>query len=232
MKITPIDVRKKKFKKSFRGYDCEEVSAFLSSLSREWERLQAECRLLREEKTKTKKDLEKLKEVEGTMFKALKNAESAGTDVVRKAHQTADFQMRETKIKAEALLQRARERSGKIVEETKKESYRILQNLQQEIRSILYTYESVKEEKESLVRNVQTLVEGVLKKTGVLSEKVKTSRLQEKAATASAFQVRLEDSIDALQEEINNASFQSSAPSGGAEKKGLSDRTGSFFDDL
>ena len=39
MKITPLEIRQKNFEKKLRGYDKDEVSAFLLSLSNEWERL-------------------------------------------------------------------------------------------------------------------------------------------------------------------------------------------------
>lgn len=229
MKITPIDLRKKKFKKGFRGYDCEDVSAFLASLSKEWERLQAECRSLVEERNRMKRDLEKLRDVEATMFKALKNAENAGTDVVQKANTHADIQIRETKMRAESMLQKAKERAIKILEETRRESYKILQNLQQEIRSILYTYESVKEEKEHLVRDIKLLVEGVLKKAGTLNEKVQKSRLQEKVSKAESFQLRVEDRVAALQEEVDQVLI---SPVTGELKASHVSKRENFFDDL
>ena len=39
MKITPLEIRQKTFEKKLRGYDKEEVDAFLMSLSQEWETL-------------------------------------------------------------------------------------------------------------------------------------------------------------------------------------------------
>jgi len=36
MNITPIEIRKKEFEKAFRGYEKEEVDAFLQALSQEW----------------------------------------------------------------------------------------------------------------------------------------------------------------------------------------------------
>ena len=36
MNITPLEIRQKEFEKGFRGYDNDEVSAFLNSLSIEW----------------------------------------------------------------------------------------------------------------------------------------------------------------------------------------------------
>ena len=42
--ITPIEIRKQSFRKSLRGYDTEEVHAFLQTLSDEWEQQQHEMR--------------------------------------------------------------------------------------------------------------------------------------------------------------------------------------------
>ena len=42
MKITPLEIRQKSFERNFRGYDKEEVDAFLASLSQEWERISEE----------------------------------------------------------------------------------------------------------------------------------------------------------------------------------------------
>ena len=39
MRITPLDIRQKTFEKNFRGYEKDEVNAFLLTLSQEWERV-------------------------------------------------------------------------------------------------------------------------------------------------------------------------------------------------
>ena len=39
MKITPLEIRQKAFEKNFRGYNQDEVNAFLQTLSQEWERV-------------------------------------------------------------------------------------------------------------------------------------------------------------------------------------------------
>ena len=48
MRITPLDIRQKTFEKNFRGYEKDEVNAFLLTLSQEWERVldeNKECRI-------------------------------------------------------------------------------------------------------------------------------------------------------------------------------------------
>ena len=39
MRITPLEIKRKTFEKKLRGFDKDEVDAFLASLSQEWERL-------------------------------------------------------------------------------------------------------------------------------------------------------------------------------------------------
>ena len=47
MRITPFEIRQKTFEKNFRGYEKDEVNAFLLTLSQEWERISDENKELR-----------------------------------------------------------------------------------------------------------------------------------------------------------------------------------------
>ena len=50
MKITPLEIRQKTFEKNIRGFDKDEVNAFLISLSSEWEKLLDEIKTESEKK--------------------------------------------------------------------------------------------------------------------------------------------------------------------------------------
>ena len=60
MKITPLDIRQKTFEKAFRGLDKEEVTAFLVTLSQEWEKLMDENKELSIKLNSSEKEVEKL----------------------------------------------------------------------------------------------------------------------------------------------------------------------------
>ncbi|HEY0743715.1 MAG TPA: DivIVA domain-containing protein, partial [Chryseosolibacter sp.] len=74
MKITPLEIRQKTFEKNFRGYEKDEVHAFLLTLSQEWERLMDENKELRIKLETTEREVSKLREVESSLFKTLKTA--------------------------------------------------------------------------------------------------------------------------------------------------------------
>ena len=72
MKITPLEIRQKEFEKKMRGYDKDEVNAFLQSLSQEWERTLDETKEMRIRLETTEREVNKLREVESSLFKTLK----------------------------------------------------------------------------------------------------------------------------------------------------------------
>src|SRR6187431_541364 len=117
MRITPLDIRQKTFEKNFRGYEKEEVNAFLLTLSQEWERIGDENKELRIKLEACEREVLKLREVEGSLYKTLKTAEDTGANVIEQARQSADLNMRESQLKAEAMLNEAKVKARNTIEE-------------------------------------------------------------------------------------------------------------------
>ena len=82
MKITPLEIRQKTFEKAFRWVDKEEVNAFLTTLSQQWEKMLDENRELRLKLESTTKEVQKMREVESTLYRTLKTAEDTGNNMV------------------------------------------------------------------------------------------------------------------------------------------------------
>ena len=89
MNITPLEIRQKVFEKNFRGYDKDEVTAFLTSLSVEWEKLQDQTKELKYKLESAEKEVQKLREVENSLFKTLKTAEDTGANIIEDAENKA-----------------------------------------------------------------------------------------------------------------------------------------------
>jgi len=74
MKVTPLEIRQKTFERTLRGYDKDEVNAFLLSLSQEWERMKDEVKELKMKFENSEREVSKLREVETSLFRTLKTA--------------------------------------------------------------------------------------------------------------------------------------------------------------
>ena len=114
MKITALEIRQKEFQKAFRGCDKDEVQAFLLSLSQEWERMVEQNKEASIRLENAEKEVQKLREVEDSLFKTLKTAETTGANVVEHANKSAELILQEARIKAEQILDEAQRKSDKV----------------------------------------------------------------------------------------------------------------------
>ncbi len=115
--ITPIEIRQQTFKKSLRGYDKEEVDAFLLALSQEWEQQLEYQRRLRDELDQIKTKYDTLKEVEDMLHKTLMQAERSSRDTIENASQKAELRIREAEARAQEIVRKGVEDRNSVQKE-------------------------------------------------------------------------------------------------------------------
>lgn len=166
MNITPLEIRQKEFEKGFRGYDKEDVKAFMNSLSLEWERLNEQCKELKYKLEASEKEVQKLREVENSLFKTLKTAEDTGANMIEQATKTAELHMRETEMKADALMSEAKHRAKNIIEDAESKAREIIDDMEDEIRQLEQVFRSLDANKTALMSDLKVLAEDIMTKIG------------------------------------------------------------------
>lgn len=188
MKITPIEIRQKEFEKVFRGYDKEEVDAYLQSLSQEWERLLDETKELKMRLEVTEKEVVKLREVESTLFKTLKTAEDTGANMIQQANKTAELHLKETQIKAEALLNDAKFKAKSIIEEAETQSRYLIDEMEHETRNLLDSCHDLEVFRDNLLSELKNLANDTQMKAKKVEEKSAKSDLNHIVSKLKALQ--------------------------------------------
>jgi len=173
MKITPLEIRQKTFEKVFRGLDKDEVVAFLISLSQEWEKVLDENKELRIKLEAAEKEVEKLREVESSLFKTLKTAEDTGASMVEQANKTAELHLKEVQIQAEALLNEAKSKSKGLMEESESTVRQTIENMEMEVKSLMHVYKTLENLRDNLLDDLRNIAFDVSEKVKRTSEKVK-----------------------------------------------------------
>ena len=128
MKLTPLDIRKQEFKKTMRGFDPEEVEAFLSMVADELELLIREKNQTNDELIKLRTQLKDYQRVEHTLRETLVKAQNTVDESRANSRREAEIIMHEAELQAEAILKEAREELMKLRHEismvkTQKESF-------------------------------------------------------------------------------------------------------------
>ena len=173
MPIRPIDVRRKEFKNSFRGYDANQVDDFLDAVADEFERAHTENSRMREEVSSLRDRLQQFEELEGSIRAALVHAEQAANDLRRSASREAEDLRLSAQREADLTIREAKSRSHQMLAESSarveriQESFEALQeakkNFSNDFRHLLKTYSDVMEKAEvASAREVEASLRGRL----------------------------------------------------------------------
>jgi cell division initiation protein len=175
MKITPLDIRQRTFKKTtFGGIDREEVATYLEQLSGAWEDGLDENRELAARLSNSERELAKMREVETSLYRALKTAEDTGNTMMEQARQQSALQLRESELKSETLLKEARWQAKNIIEEARQEARKTFNKLQQELDGLEEETRSMERYRDNLLSELRGLAADVVEKVERQQQRART----------------------------------------------------------
>ncbi len=157
MKITPLEIRQKQFERTLRGFDKDEVAAFLLTLSQEWERAQDELKELRVKWEASEREVTKLREVESSLYKTLKTAEDTGSNMIEHANKTAELHLKETQLKAQAMLNEAKAKAEDTIEGAEVTARQMLEEMEEKLKMMIEQYKLLGAERDNLLADLRRI---------------------------------------------------------------------------
>lgn len=135
-----MDIQNKEFKKSFRGYNEDEVDEFLDEIMIHYERLYKENAELKEKVEKAHEHVEQYKNIEDTLKNTLVVAQST----------------------ADEVKDNASKKSQLIIEEAEMQSKEIIAKANRDVDNIRKQYEEIKKQMEIFKTRYRTLLQSQL----------------------------------------------------------------------
>jgi cell division initiation protein len=117
MRITPLDIQQKQFPMKFRGFDVEEVYAFLEVVREEMEDLMRENASLKEQVHRGENQIKEYRDMETTLRETLMTAQQMVEEYKTNSRKEAELLIREAEIKADGVMKEAQEKVVKIHED-------------------------------------------------------------------------------------------------------------------
>jgi len=117
MNITPLDITQNSFRKAFRGFEPEEVEAFLSLVASEFEALVKEVNALREDAQRKAEELAEHRSRERALQETLVTAQRASEEIRESARKEAEITIADAELQAEKIVQAAHGRFLRIVDD-------------------------------------------------------------------------------------------------------------------
>ena len=158
--LTPMDIHNKDFKRSFRGYDEDEIDDFLDQVVNDYEKLFRENDRLKEDLERAKKDNEQYQQLEKNLKDTLLVAQKTAEEVTTNARRNTE-EMRENTAKECQNMRREAEMHAKSQ----------LDEAADKVRAIVAEYDRLVREKNQFLRKIKVAMESEL---AVLSETLDT----------------------------------------------------------
>ncbi|MCH7774472.1 MAG: DivIVA domain-containing protein [Bacteroidetes bacterium] len=164
MKLTPINIKTQEFTKSLRGYDADEVKAFLEKLAAEVEDLMNENETLIDEIEELKTRLDEYKKIEKDLQTTLLNAQNSSTKSFEVTKKQTSMMLKEAELKAARIIEKAKENANEI--------RNAVINLREEKDLIISKLKAI-------VNTQSTLLEGKVKKIDEVQQELEKTKQQQ-----------------------------------------------------
>ncbi len=116
MKFTPFGIKSQEFNRTVRGYDRDEVKAFLEKLSDEFERIQTENDKFKTDLERMEDQMKEYRRIEKNLQNALLSATENSSKAVESTKKQTALILKEAELKAAQLIENAKENANKIRE--------------------------------------------------------------------------------------------------------------------
>ena len=107
MKLSPLLIKKQEFEKSMRGYNVDEVQAFLDKISSEMTSLINENEALGQESANLKYKVEEFQKIEKELQDTLIKSRETSAQTIESANIQSALIIKEAEIKANQIIQNA-----------------------------------------------------------------------------------------------------------------------------
>lgn len=109
MKLTALEIKQQKFDRSIRGFDVNEVNAFLNVMATEWEHMSAKNREMTSTIERLNEKLQHYERVESALHETLQTAKDSATQRLENAKKDARSKIEKAEMEAENILREARQ---------------------------------------------------------------------------------------------------------------------------
>jgi cell division initiation protein len=117
MKITPLDITQKSFSRAMRGFERQEVEAFLALVASEFEGLVKEVQALRDDARRKEEEIAELRSRERALQETMITAQKACEEIRETARKEAEITLSEAELQAEKIVQSAHQRYLRVVDD-------------------------------------------------------------------------------------------------------------------
>jgi cell division initiation protein len=166
--IKPIEIRQKSFERSFRGYNSDEVDAFLHALAYAWEKVTQQLDEVKAALEVSDREVKRLQGIENALLKTIKDAEITAYNITKQAQKDAELKAREAKIETDKLIYETHEKIRAIEEDNEKKNQHLKEQMAWELAKAKKMVQEAEMYRDTLLQKLQHLAEDILTRSQLI----------------------------------------------------------------
>jgi len=135
--LNPIEIHKKEFRRSFRGYNEEEVDSFLDLVLEDYEKLYKDNQVLQKRLEESEGSMSSYRELEEVIKNTLVMAQKNAEELRQNAGKEAAMLVEEAKQQAREITQDAERQAEKIVNEAERKAEERVSEAEAQVKAAL-----------------------------------------------------------------------------------------------
>ncbi len=214
MRLTPLDIHQKEFRRVLRGYSEEEVDTFLDEVATEFERVFQENIDIKEEAERLKKKLAQYEKFEQTLQDTMLAAQRSAEEIQNNARKAAELVIKDAELKAKEIVQNSiaeRQTINSEIVALKKLVADFKEKMKAFLQGYLVSLDELEKQVEALpeTKMEETFIGGEEEEAEIASKEVGSKEVSESEPEAeeSAAEVAKEEVVEssetALEEELS-----------------------------
>jgi cell division initiation protein len=144
MRMTPLDVQSHQFARRLRGFDPDEVEAFLRIVSEDYESLVLETNRQSDRIRRLERQVDELSAQEALLKETLTSAQAMTQEMKKSAERESERRLAEVEIRAEKILDASHRRAARLAQDIR-DMRALRARLGQALRSAAETHLSILE---------------------------------------------------------------------------------------
>ena len=160
--LTPMDIHNKEFKRSFRGYNEDEIDDFLDQVVNDYERLYRENERLKNEVAQQKESLAQYQKLEKNLKDTLLVAQKTAEEVTTNARENAEQQLANAAKECQNMRRETELSAEKVKAETDAKIKEKIASATDQLHAIISEYDRLSHEKGKFLQRMQRMLEDEL----------------------------------------------------------------------
>jgi len=153
--LTPMEIHNKDFKRSFRGYDEDEIDSFLDQVVNDYEKLYRDNERLRDEAQQQQEAIAQYKKLEQNIKDTLLVAQKTAEEVTANAHENAEKQLANAAKECQNMRRETELRAEKVKAETDAKIRQRLSEATERLHGVVSEYDRLVREKSQFLQRMQ-----------------------------------------------------------------------------